>query len=89
MEYATWKMIQELNAALRTARLTDLGCMPCPRCRELIRPDAVVCPFCGVRACTRRPTWRSAESVEEVTVIRAPGSSGSRPRAGRKAKVGT
>ena len=90
MEYPTWKMIQELNAALRTARLIDLGYIPCPQCRELIRPDAVVCPYCGMSARTRHPSWRLTEFVEEVKVTRVTGATpGARLRVRRKGKVGT
>lgn len=54
MQYATWKMIQELNAALRIARLTDLGYVPCPACQELVWPEYLVCPSCGARTAADR-----------------------------------
>ena len=86
MQYATWKMIQELNAALRTGRLTDLGYDPCPRCRELISPDAIVCPYCGGAPLR---SLRVTEIVEEVTVRRAAGPTVVRkPRVPQKGKVG-
>ena len=55
MEYATWSMIQELSVAIRTGRLKDMGYIPCARCRELIRPGTIVCPYCGRRPQARRP----------------------------------
>ena len=87
MQYATWEMIQQLNAALRIGRLTDLGYIPCPLCQELIPPGAITCPYCGVGTGTRH-SWRMTEVVEEVTVTGAASSTlAGRPSAGRKGKA--
>jgi hypothetical protein len=47
VEYATWRMIQDLSAAIRNGRLSDMGYIPCAQCRELIRPDGILCPYCS------------------------------------------
>ena len=87
MQYATWEMIQQLNAALRTGRLRDAGYVPCSMCRELISPDASVCPFCGGPAGTGARSWQLVEVVEKVTVNRMGPNLGKPRGAGRNVKA--